>query len=154
MQPRNRQTVVVTVGDTTYSIRQMGARQGRRVWFKLVSALSGGLKEIRHGVESMADAGLNDLGSAIQGALNGLGEEDFDSVCQTLAEHTAVVFGSRQVELSVMFDDHFAGHYLEMTKWLVEALKANFADFFTEFKMKIATASPGDPSPAETAKAQ
>ena len=142
MQPRLRGSSTVTIGDTVYTIRQMGARQGREIWFILVAALSGGLKEVRQDISSINDAGLNDLGKVIEGALKALGKDDFNTVCDAMVEHTAVVSGNRHFELSMMFDDHFAGRDLEMGKWLMEALKANFADFFTEFKAMVAPKSP------------
>ena len=145
MQHRQPKTVTAVIDGTTYIIRQMGARQGREVLFILSSALSGGLTEVSGDFKSLADTGMDDLGKAIQGALNAMGKNNFNLVCDTMAEHTAVQVGNGQLELSMMFDDHFAGRYLEMGKWLVEALKANFSDFFTVFKAKAAVAMAGSP---------
>jgi hypothetical protein len=59
--------------------------------------------------------------------------QEVDAIIEELADATEITgpgFGDAGAPLKRHFDEHFAGSYLAMYKWLAFALKANFADFF------------------------
>jgi hypothetical protein len=117
--PRKVQDQVI--GDTTYRVTQLGATTGSKVMFRLIRAfasIAAGLQTGQLSFESMTP-------------------EDFDWLVTTMQPTTKVQVvdvaagngSSKFVDLSFMFDDHFAGKYFEMVDWLKFALEVNFGPF-------------------------
>lgn len=118
----------VSIDGEEYELTQLGAIQGRRLWLRVLQALSPALKEL-------AAAGKLDEGSVAQAfgtLVEGLDDETVEMFCAAFAARTRVcVDGDKWPELEpARFDLHFAGRYISMTKWLGECLLFNFADYF------------------------
>lgn len=120
-----RETRTFEIGDCKYKVTGLGAKKALKVLHilsKVSAPVVGGA-----GVDS-------DIGEALGKALDRLTEDDLDTVIETMAKETMVVdrpdSGGVALNLSDIFDDHFAGKRLgDMLKWLVECLKLNFSDF-------------------------
>lgn len=132
---------LVKVDEVEYEISQLGGVEGLDLFDRLVEklgpALSGALRNI------IASGKLDDAGS--QAALAFLLAEsmavlpaDFKLELRTrFAGLTKVKAGSIMLELGDgkslpldgVFDQHFAGRFGHMTKWLLEAMRWSFQDF-------------------------
>lgn len=121
-----RKQETVTIDGDEYEITQLGAIEGRRVLTKL-------LKLAGPALGALAGAGKLDetaIGAALTSAAEELDEATLDSLCETFGANSTVRNGDRRPKLeAVVFDNHFAGRYMAMTKWLIACLKLNFADF-------------------------
>jgi tail assembly chaperone len=107
-----------TVDNQTYRIQQLGAKQGRLVLGRLLR-LAGPAAE--------ADDPITKL-------LGALSDSEIDFLCDTFAKTTRVAGTNAngqevELELSGIFDDHFAGRYGAMIKWLWACLQCNFGSF-------------------------
>lgn len=112
-----RKTETVAIGGFEYRITQLGATTGGQVMFRLGRAFAvimAGLKDGTFSVESLSPA-------------------DFDWLVKTMQGTTQVgipdVKGDGSVKfhnLSLLFDDHFAGRYPELIEWLKGALEVNY----------------------------
>lgn len=128
-----RKQDIVTIDGDEYEINQLGAIAGRRVLTKL-------LKLAGPALGALAGAGKLDeqaIGAALASAAEELDEATLDNLCETFGEHSTVRMGDgRRPKLEpVIFDNHFAGRYLAMSKWLAACLKLNFADFLGGFTL-------------------
>jgi hypothetical protein len=116
-----------TLGSTVYTITPFGARKGLRVSF-LVSRMMAG-------VVGLLASG--DVRGAVEAWSANASVEDFETICKELESCTTFEMpiteggATQTLELSKFFDSHFVGKYDEMTLWLVEALRVNFASFFS-----------------------
>lgn len=103
-----------------YDITQLGAKAGRTVLarvLRVVAAASEG-----NGEEAFAKFA------------NAMTDEQLDYLCETFAKTTMVgpEGQDRMVPLSDCFDNHFAGKYGDMLKWLWAAMETNYASFLSE----------------------
>jgi hypothetical protein len=56
-------------------------------------------------------------------------------LCEAFAKTTRVVTGTNQERvLGDIFDDHFAGKYGAMIKWVIACLEVNFGSFLAEVR--------------------
>lgn len=104
----------------------MGGIEGQDVLMRLTKSLGpvvAGAIAARTG-----SAGIRELNHA----LRELPAEDLAYFTSTFAKYTEVVLGPNKAPtLSDIFDDHFAGKYLELLNWLKFCVELNFEDFFT-----------------------
>lgn len=122
------------IGANTYVVTQFGAKEGRKVLFRLVKMLgpfAAGL--VKGGFSGAA------IGEAVGSFASGASEEDFDYLCEAFSGQTKVKLpvtatGATEVPVPLvkLFDNHFRGHYGDMILWLVFAVEVNFASFFGE----------------------
>jgi hypothetical protein len=121
------QPVEKTIGTTTYIITPFGARKGLRASFLLTKLMGGAVAMLTQG----------DIAGAVTAWASTARFEDFEAVCKELEDCTEIVIPVSESgttikqPLSKFFDSHFAGRYDEMALWIVEAIKVNFASFFS-----------------------
>lgn len=122
------------IGENTYAVTQFGAKQGRKVLFRLTKMLGPAMAGLVKG--GFSGEGV---ASALQTFSESAQEADFDYLCDAFAEVTVVrqpvvsTAGNEiKVALAKVFDTHFRGHYGNMLLWLAFAVEVNFASFFGE----------------------
>ncbi len=115
-----RETKSTTIGDTEYKVTQLGATRGRQVFTRLAKVVGQGAT----------------AANPIAGIMSALSVEDVDYLCETLAPLTTVRIvengKTREPQLSSIFEEWFAGKYMEMVKWLGFALEVNFGSFLKD----------------------
>lgn len=123
------------IGAHQYRITQLPAKRGRAMLVRFVrlfgpgaGAFVGGLGRGKAGFDSALGVGIAD---ALMDLCTRMNDEDVAAICDEFSQYTMVV-QSRDVELqlSKVFDDHFAGRYDEMLAWLRACCEVNFASFF------------------------
>jgi hypothetical protein len=123
------------IGGTTYRITQLPTKRGRALLVRFVrlcgpgaGAFVGGIGRARSSFDAALGAGIAD---ALHDFCTRLNEDDLAAICDEFAVYTVVV-QSREIELqlSKIFDDHFAGKYDEMFQWLRACCEVNFSSFF------------------------
>lgn len=121
------QTKRVQVDGEEYELTQLGALEGRRLYARMVRLLGPVAAALGRSDKLLEQS----LGDAVAAAVEGMDEDLVATLCDTFGKRCRVKAGpDRWPELTgVVFDDHFAGRYLLMTKWLKECLAFNFADF-------------------------
>ena len=115
----------VTVDGVEYNLEQLGAVQGRRFVLRLMSNAAPIIQRLAETDELNEQAVFAALGV-------GLGNLDADLVeelSDAFAKKTKVHVGEIWMDLTPIYDQHFAGSYLSLGKWLFECMKLNFADF-------------------------
>lgn len=124
-----RPVTTTHIGDHNYRITALSATEGRRIYLALIKVLAPGLAKL----PSLKDAANSDkLLGVVVGSLDGLDERTLDMFCDAFGKSSEVQTGENQwVTLeSGAFGEWFAGRYADMTKWLIECIKANkFIDF-------------------------
>jgi hypothetical protein len=138
----------VTVDGREYLLFQLGAKSGRKVMVRLTKVLGGAAGELAQGEGFDEET----IARFIRSVAQQLNEVDFEYVCDIFAKSTRVVEGERQPMLSDVFDEHFAGRYYGMVKWLGECLAFNFSDFLGgsgpgSLLAGLAGKGPASPSP-------
>lgn len=115
------------IGDNTYRVRPMGAREGRRVLARLAQVLGGGLA----GIVSAANGGGKDaVFQGLESIAKNFTEEQIDYFCETFTPFTSVRKpDGKEPQLKDCFDDLFACNYWEMSQWLMFCLEVNFGSF-------------------------
>ena len=116
------------IGPCTYKVTQLGAIKGRAAFLRLVKVLGpmlGGAVD-QDGKVRDKDFDLGKLFASMT-----LDEDDLTYFCDLFGERTFVVKpDGKMPRLDNVFDEHFAGQYIDMVQWLAFAVKVNFADFF------------------------
>ena len=119
-----RKTESVSISGTTYHLQQLGAKQGRAVLSRL----------IKLGSVFAAD----DEAAAVKQFADSLTEENLAYFCDAFATNTAITpagaDASTRLMLADQFDNHFAGEYGSMVKWLWASIKLNYASFLGELQ--------------------
>lgn len=115
----------------SYTIQQLGAKDGRRVLARLLRSVAGAAGE----ASDLVKEGSNGAEAALAGIaklVENLSDADVDYLCDTFAPTT--LYGPEgkdvQLQLKDSFNDHFAGKYGDMVRWLWAALETNYASFF------------------------
>jgi hypothetical protein len=119
----------------TYEVTQLGAVEGKRIYAQVLKmvlpALGAALKGRDLAGISKADVAgmaLDEIARALVGALDGL-----DPIIDAMMKTTDIYgpgFGDAGAPMARNFDDHFAGRYAAMTRWVLFALKTQLWDFF------------------------
>jgi hypothetical protein len=121
---------VVQIDGVTFEIQPLGAIQGRRLFTKLVAQLGPALSNVAAKSGDKQEAlGLSLLG----GLLERLDPAIVDELAGAFSACSTVELapGQRQ-KLDRVFDDYFATKYSHLTRWLLECLRINFADFLAD----------------------
>ena len=119
----------VTIDGQEYEITQLGALEGSMLWKLLLDALAGAMESL-----SIAD-GLDEraIAGSIGGFIRGMDVKTVELFRAAFAKRSRYREGDRWPELTdQLFDQHFAGEYVRMTKWLGECAMFNFASFLGE----------------------
>lgn len=120
----------------TYEVTQLGATDGQRLLVKLSKILLPAVGALVKGSDAkIADMDLAsvDIDSAAKALAASLSPDEFDAIAASMSASTEIWgpgFGDAGAPMPRHFDEHFAGRYVAMLKWLAFALKVNFADFF------------------------
>lgn len=120
-------TKSVNIDGDDYVITQLGAVTGRRIWLKLLKVIAAPMR-----VLAGSHGGLSEetIASALASAVESLDDATVDELYTTFGPRCTVRVGERMPELTgEVFDQHFAGRYVSMSKWLLECVLFNFADF-------------------------
>lgn len=120
-----------TIGEHGYEITTFGAKKGQAVLLRLFKVLGPAAAEI-------ASKGAEGIGSALALAAGGIADADLDFVLEALAQNTKVTLiahgtaGAQgvPVDLSKIYDGHFAGRWDEWALWIGWGVQVNFASFF------------------------
>jgi hypothetical protein len=116
------------IGAHTYKVTQLDALKGRRAFTRLAKLLGPAFAQLQ-------GEGTDDekVARALTSLVDRMSEDDVDFFCDAFAELTEVSGGAYKKaapQLDTVFATHFAGNYLEMTRWLIFAMKVNFSSFF------------------------
>lgn len=130
-----------------YKATMLGALQGRRLWLKLLHVLAGPLKALASHETFDQAAGVGAVAALIDALDDGTAEELYE----VFGKSCLVRNGERWPQLEgVVFDTHFAGRYVEMSKWLGEMIVFNFAGFLGDMSLGSITALAAKATAAKT----
>src|SRR5271166_4856208 len=120
-----------TIGDFTYTIQQLGAKEGRIVLARVLRVVAGAASAAQ-----ATDDPLEAAGAGIAKLVEGLSDAEITYLCDafsrtTMFGRTGTTDGLRLSD-GVNFDEHFAGQYGAMMKWLWAALETNYASFLSD----------------------
>ncbi len=121
------QTKTFIVDGDSYEITQLGANKGRKLWLKLMRAAAAPLKELGNGSKLDEKTMLAAIAAAIENLDDDTTESLYEAFGATCTVHLPT--GNNPLLQGAVFDQHFAGRYLTMTKWLWECVSFNFASF-------------------------
>ncbi len=139
-----RQTRVFGIDGESYEVTQLGAERGMELYHELVKEVGPLLQEYlgAQGAPAGADAEEQDVnltfGKFLVRAIAQVSKSLLRDLRVAFAANCKVHVSGMPVPLSTgdTFDQHFAGRYGLLTKWMVECLKFNFLGF-------LADSSPG-----------
>lgn len=116
----------------TYKVTQLGAKEGRRVFARLVSTLGGAVgalaKEVMNASEGKQEGGV-DAAQGVASFADRITPETLDFFCDTFSTYTLICHGATEQPMAREFDDHFAGRYAQMVQWLIFCIEVNFGSF-------------------------
>ena len=119
-------TAPVQVGEHRYQIGILDATKGYPLYCKLAAQLG---KVLESGGKldggNKADLAVRMLGKALQA----LSPELIGELVRVFGAASSVEIGGQWHPVQSVFAMHFAGKYGAMMGWLLECVKANFADF-------------------------
>jgi CYTH domain-containing protein len=134
------QTKTKTIGNHSYTVRQLGASEGRKMLMRLIKVLGPVLSTLLTGEGGKAkvkgwsflETPLADIGKALLTFSDRISEQDLEYLCATLGMATEVHFPDGKTRPLTLEEQelHFAGRYSDMFRWLGFALEANYSDFF------------------------
>lgn len=117
-----------TIGDYTYTIRQMPATAAQTMFTKLIKLFGASLKGIA------GASGKVDIIAAVVGSFaERLDEAEVTKLINTMMAYIEVHFpeGKGVMPMSKVFETHFhGGNLLQMFKLVGAFLEVNFSDFF------------------------
>ena len=127
-----------TIGDYTYTIQQLGAKEGRIVLARVLRVIAGAA-----GAAQSSDDALEAAGAGIAKLVEGLSDAELTFLCDTFARATMVgragTMDAIRLSDGVTFDEHFAGRYGEMLRWLWASLETNYASFLSDMGLNAET---------------
>lgn len=117
----------VEIDGTTYEIQILDAIRGYRIYVKLINAFGGALES----TGNVAGAKQEEIALKLLGAaMRSLPAELAEELRSTFAASCSVVMADgKKPQVKDVFAVLFRGRMLHMSKWLLECVKANFADF-------------------------
>lgn len=130
-----RQTEEREIGGVRYKVTQLGAKTGESfLYVRLPRLLGPGLGEFITGLGRASDvesAIANGLGDAIRDLAQRVNDQDYAAIRDEFAKLTVVALDAeREMPLSKIYDDHFAGRYQDVAAWLGFCLEVNYRGFF------------------------
>lgn len=138
-------STTVTIDDEIYTIQTLDAITCFGLYSKLLNAVGGSLSSlsdlaVKDNVESDKTAQLDLALRAIGALLRGLPPPLLEELRATFAANTSVQKEAKSPKLSSVFAFHFAGRMAHMSKWMLECMKVNFADFLDDVLVDQLTA--------------
>jgi hypothetical protein len=112
-----RKSVTKDIDGITFTIQQLGAKDGRRVLTRITKVVGSGF-----------------AGDSFAAAVQALTDADVDFLCDTFAANTTYSEdgGQHTYELAKLFDEIFADKYGTMLRWLWACLEVSFGSFLGE----------------------
>lgn len=142
-----RKTERKTIGTSTYLVSQVGALEGQRILTKIAKHLIPALA---------AAAGENDpkearIARATETLAQNIDSDLFEEVASAMAKQTVVQVekGQKGGQLLGIYDEHFAGNYLELAQWFVFAVEVNFGGFFRDILSAVPSTGSKSATPTE-----
>jgi hypothetical protein len=127
------------IGGVTYRVTLLGAKQGTAMLVRLTRLLGPGAGSFILGVsrtqgegeDVLASALALGVGEALHELARRLREDEVGALLADLATQTVVVKSAElELQLSDIYDEHFAGKYHELMQWARFSLEVNFTGFF------------------------
>jgi hypothetical protein len=115
----------VEIDGHKYNMTQLGALEGRRLVVRLSKALAPMLGSFAEHEKLTEGAVMAALSTGIES----LDEQLTEELCNAFTRRTLFQHQEQWVELERYFDQHFAGRYGSLLRWMLAHLKLNFADF-------------------------
>jgi hypothetical protein len=116
------------IGGLKYRVTQLGAKAGRAALLRIMKTVGPAAAMLQG----------DDLAGALGKFFENLSEVDLDYFCALFGEKSFVFQADGKMpRVDQVFDEHFAGRYLDMIEWLIFAGEVNFADFFRGVGGKI-----------------
>jgi hypothetical protein len=114
----------------TYTLELFGAKEGQKVFFRLVTFLGPTLG-------AAAGQGWKNIGPALETFARSATPEQFESLIDCFAVKTTLTLiaktkgGDKPIttQLSKVYDTHFARRYKALFSWLLWAVQENFESF-------------------------
>jgi len=131
-----RSSKTLVIGKHEYKLMTLGATKGSELWLDV-------LKVAAAPIESLAKADKLDeaaIVQAIASAVRSLDHATVNGFYAAFGPVSSVRIPARAPGESdrwpalegAVFDDHFAGNYIELTEWLVQSVMFNFLGFFAD----------------------
>jgi hypothetical protein len=129
-----------TINGTKYKVTKLPYGLGKTLLLRLLKILGPAFAQaVAHAPElkgkTLGNLPISQLGpafgAAVKQLLEGLNEDDFDLMVETLGEYTSIV-GEKGVERRLDEAERefrFSGNYGELFSWLYFALKVNYLNF-------------------------
>lgn len=152
MTPLILPTKTVEIDGERYTIRMLDAVIASNLYFKLLNVAGGALET----VGTMSTPGTSqELSMRVAGALlRSVPIKLMTELRTVFANSCTVQIAAAEPKVSTVFENHFAGRMAHMSKWLIECLRVNFADFLEGDLVADLTAkfqsvtTPKEPEPA------
>lgn len=122
------------IGEHTYRVTQLTTLKARALFARLVQFLGPGVATaISSGnVSSILNM---DIGALVGSLADKFTDNELAYFCTQLGSCSEIVVdGKTQTLTNAIIDVHFAGHLLDMFKWMAFALEVQFSDFLSEWK--------------------
>lgn len=149
MAPRER-IQTRTIGVDTYEIEVLPTGLGRPLLVRITRELAPILGAVAKGASESASAALGEALSH----LGSLSEETIAECERVFGAHSCVVESrDKKPRVSAVFDDHFAGRYDALAKWIYACAEVNFGSFFAEGLRASGIGSGKEPMPPANAQA-
>lgn len=142
------ETKEFSVGTYRYRLTQFGAKKGQALLLTCAKIVGGSVAET-----AASNGGDVQLGNALKTLFTELSETTFARICEDFAGacHFSEDGTDLWKPLGPAYNDHFAGRYTELLKWLVGCFNANYESFFSELKeatgLQLSQTKKGNPSP-------
>lgn len=129
-----RESKTLVIGKHEYKLMTLGAVKGAELWLDLLHIIATPIETLTKS-KDLDEAGI---AQAIVAAVRSLDHATATKFYTAFGSVTTVRrVGTDGVERwptldGAVFDDHFAGNYIEMTEWLVQSVMFNFLGFFAD----------------------
>jgi hypothetical protein len=154
------------IGGFRYEVRQLPATEGLEIMtdlsqqilpslgeiFKKVSGIPGGLKGLSFETLVSTHEGGDVLAAAAKYMVANLSGEKVLKIVRAMVGCTEIYgpgFGDAGAPMSSHFDEHFAGRYGELVRWLAFALQVNYGNFLNGLELGGSGGPDRDPEPAQ-----
>jgi hypothetical protein len=122
------------IGRCEYQVTQLGFKAGRAAMVRLTKVLGPIFGRLLDGSDGKS-VSAQGVAGALYELSERLSEDDLSYLCELFGDKTIAVMddGRRPSLVPKFMEEHFAGHYGEMIKWLVFCLEVNYGDFIADF---------------------
>jgi len=131
------------VDGVQYRLTMFGAKAGQKLLVRVVKviapALGQGANDVSLGRSGGVELGSVRVAEAVESFCNGVDPAMFAEICESFAAKCefSTDDGATFRPLGALYDDHFAGRYLALLRWVGESFRVNYADFFGELGPRL-----------------